>query len=70
MKWLFYLLVVANLGFYVWQTNTEPAATETSWHAGTADEIRQLLLVREMDPDQIRRIPLLTAPETSVPSAE
>lgn len=68
MKVLFFSLLLMNLVFYVWQTSKEPEEPKPSWQASSANTIRELLLLREMDPDQLQSIPPPPPPAETPPT--
>lgn len=66
MKWLFLLLVLLNLGFFVWQLgrdNTEAAAPVTT------DKTKGIVLLRELNPDQLKQLPPAAEPPAASPVA-
>ena len=56
MKWLFALLLVANVVLYLWASGLEPEPATPTSNRPTVNE-KSMLLLSEMDPDQNRPEP-------------
>ncbi|MEW6353327.1 MAG: hypothetical protein AB1469_03365 [Pseudomonadota bacterium] len=63
MKWLFGLLLILNVGFFLWQFNKTEQPTFTAPASVSQDNSKRLILLRELDAELAKMPP--PAPATT-----